>query len=89
MPGQRETGHRVPDTTKDRSDTAAQKGQVRLATVVIVVAFVAWMAASAIGGALGLPARFAFLLDLACMAALIWALVVLYRVWRLRQNNGV
>ncbi|WP_157966391.1 DUF5337 domain-containing protein [Oceanibium sediminis] len=79
----------MPDTTKDRSDTAAQKGQVRLATVVIVVAFVAWMAASAIGGALGLPARFAFLLDLACMAALIWALVVLYRVWRLRQNNGV
>ncbi|MBD3626287.1 MAG: DUF5337 domain-containing protein [Rhodobacteraceae bacterium] len=63
--------------------------QVRLATIVIVAAFVLWMAGSAVGGALGLPVRFAFLLDLMCIAALVWALVVLYRVWRRRQDNGV
>ena len=68
---------------------AAQRKQIRLATIVIVVAFVGWMLASMIGGALGLPIRFAFLFDLACIAALIWALVVLYRVWRQRQSNGV
>jgi len=69
------------------SDRAAR--QVRLATIVIVAAFLAWMGASALGGQLGLPVRFAFLIDLACMAALIWALVVLFRVWRSRQDDGV
>ena len=62
---------------------------MRLATTVIVASFVMWMLASALGGQLGLPVRFAFLIDLGCMAALIWALVVLYRVWRRRQDNGV
>ena len=69
------------------ADSAAR--QVRLATIVIVVSFLAWMGGSALGGALGLPVRFAFLIDLACMAALIWALVVLFRVWRSRQDDGV
>ena len=69
------------------SDSSAR--QVRLATIVIVAAFLTWMGASALGGQLGLPVRFAFLIDLACMAALFWALVVLFRVWRSRQNDGV
>ena len=63
--------------------------QVRLATIVSVAAFLLWMAGSALGGALGLPVRFAFRLDLMCIAALVWALAVLYRVWRRRQDNGV
>ena len=67
----------------------ATTGQVRLATIVVIAAFLLWMLASAVGGALALPVRFAFLIDLACMAALIWAMVVLYRAWRKRQNNGV
>lgn len=80
---QRETGS-LPEQD---SDSATR--QVRWATIVIVGAFLAWMGASALGGALGLPVRFAFLIDLACMAALIWALVVLFRVWRSRRNDGV
>lgn len=75
----------MPDTKAE----AAQRRQVRQATIVIVVSFVVWMAASALGGAMGLPPRFAFLFDLACMAALFWALIVLFRVWRQRQDNGV
>lgn len=67
----------------------AARKQVRLAAIVIAIAFPLWMAGSAIGGWLGLPVRYAFLLDLACMAALVWALVVLFRVWRQRQDNGV
>ena len=69
--------------------TDAARRQVRLATIVIVVAFWVWMAGSALGGQRGVPVRFVFLLDLACMAALVWALVVLFRVWRARRDNGV
>jgi Na+/citrate or Na+/malate symporter len=64
----------------------ADSGQIRTAAVVIIAAFVLWMAGQAIGGALGLPVRYAFLIDLACMAAMVWALIVLLRVWRARQN---
>lgn len=59
--------------------------QARLAGGVIIVAMLGWMAASAIGGALGLPARYAFLIDFAALGAFVWALVVLFQVWRARQ----
>lgn len=70
-----------PDRTED-----GLRAQTRLAAVVIIVAMVAWMAGSMLGGALGVPVRFAFLLDLACLAALTFALVVLLRVWRARRE---
>jgi len=44
-----------------------------------------WMASQWIGGQIGLAARFAFLFDLAALAAFAWALIVLIRVWRARQ----
>ncbi|MCC6006498.1 MAG: DUF5337 family protein [Rhodobacteraceae bacterium] len=62
--------------------------QARVAGVVIVVAMVAWMGASVLGGAMGLPPRFAFLFDFAALAAFFWALVVLFQVWRARQPHG-
>ena len=62
------------------------RAQARLAAIVILVAMVAWMGGSMLGGALGVPVRFAFLLDLACLGALTWALVVLLRVWRARRE---
>ena len=67
----------------------SQRKQLRLAGAVIIFVMVGWFGASALGGALGLPVRFAFLIDLAAMAAMIWALVVLYRLWRARQSDGV
>ncbi|MEM8657077.1 MAG: DUF5337 domain-containing protein [Pseudomonadota bacterium] len=76
-----------PQKTPPDPDPALS--QVRLATIVIIVAFLAWMAASVVGGRVGLPVRYAFLIDMVCMAALIWALVVLFRVWQKRRNNGV
>ncbi|SES94159.1 DUF5337 family protein [Oceanicella actignis] len=60
----------------------ARKAKVRLASVVIVAAFLSWMGVSLAGGALGLPARYAFLADMLCLAALGWALWTLLRVWR-------
>ena len=71
------------------ADEQAQRRQLRLAGAVIIVVMVAWFGISALGGALGLPVRFAFLIDLAAMAAMIWALVVLYRLWRARPGDGV
>ncbi len=61
---------------------AARKAQVRLASIVIVVAMVGWLGVTALGGALDLPIRYAFLADMLCMAALFWAGWVLFRVWR-------
>ena len=60
--------------------------QIRIASIVIVVTMIVWMAASWIGGMIGLPTRYAFLVDFAALAAFFWALVVLYKAWRSRQN---
>lgn len=61
--------------------------QARQASIVIFVAMLGWMLASWLGGHFGLPLRYAFLFDLAAMAALAWALIVLYRVWRKRHDQ--
>lgn len=60
---------------KDRKDT-------RLASIVIVVSMLLWMGLSFLGGELGIPVRYAFLIDMLCLAALGWALVTLFLVWR-------
>jgi len=56
--------------------------KARVASIVIVVTMLGWMGASWIGGMIGLPIRYAFLFDFAAIAALIWALVVLFQVWQ-------
>ena len=48
---------------------------------------VLWLAAQWLGPALGLPGRYAFLFDMAALAAFVWALVVTYRIWRARRDN--
>ena len=63
----------------------AQVKQARLAAIVIFVTMLLWMASQWIGGQIGLEARFAFLFDLAALAAFAWSLIVLIRVWRARQ----
>ena len=54
----------------------------RAAALLITGAMVVWMAGNWLGGRLGLPLAFAFLLDFACLAALGGALTMIYRVWR-------
>lgn len=60
--------------------------QARQAAIVIFVTMAVWIAAQWLGGQLGWPVRFAFLFDLAAGAAFLWALIVLFRVWRRRQD---
>jgi hypothetical protein len=62
------------------------KRKARVAAIVIFVAMVGWMGASWIGGKIGLPIRYAFLFDFAAMAALLWAMVVLFQVWKSGQD---
>jgi hypothetical protein len=61
--------------------------QVRVAAIVMAATMVLWIAGQFIGGQLGLPVRYVFLLDLAAIAALVWALAVTYFVWKARRGS--
>lgn len=75
----------APKRLDPAPDAASE--QIRIASIVIIVTMVAWMGASFIGGLIGLEARYAFLFDLAALAAFLWALIVLFKAWRLRQTK--
>ena len=68
-------------------DDSQSRRKARLAAIVIVVAMGIWMAGQFLGGLMGLPVRFVFLLDFAALAAFFWALVVLFQVWCARQSD--
>jgi hypothetical protein len=61
--------------------------QVRVAAIVMAATMVLWMGGQFLGGQLGLPVRFVFLLDLAAIAALVWSLFVTYWVWKARRTD--
>ncbi|MBV1926523.1 MAG: DUF5337 domain-containing protein [Rhodobacteraceae bacterium] len=69
----------------EQDQIIARKG--RHAAIVIAGSMVLWIAANFAGPALGLAGRYALLFDLAALAALIYAMVNIYQIWRLRQNN--
>ncbi len=83
MPSRSKTPSREPETEAERH----RRGQIRLAAIVMSATMVLWMGASFLGGQLGLPPRFAFLIDLAAIAALVWALFVTYWVWKARRAD--
>jgi len=64
----------------------ARKG--RHVALVIAGAMVIWFGAGLLGSALGLPGRFALLVDFAALAALIYAFFNIYQIWRLRQEDN-
>ena len=61
-------------------------GQMRLAGAVIALAMLAWLAANCAGQHYGWPAEYAFLADLAAIGALVWSLLVTWRIWRRRDG---
>ncbi len=63
------------------------QAQIRIASIVILVTFPAWMGLSWLGGRLGWDASWAFLFDLSALAAFFWAGFVLFQVWRKRQRD--
>jgi hypothetical protein len=60
--------------------------QSRSVAVVLVVTMVGWMGAQWLGGQMGWDVRYAFLFDLAALAAFFWALVMTYQIWRKRRG---
>ncbi|NIY80297.1 MAG: DUF5337 domain-containing protein [Rhodobacteraceae bacterium] len=64
----------------DKDQHLAKKA--RMVAVVIAVTMLVWLGAQWLGGKLGLPSRYAFLLDLAALAGFVWSFVVMYQIWR-------
>lgn len=60
--------------------------QMRLAGGVIAVAMLLWLAANWAGRRFSWPSEYAFLADLAAMGALVWSLMVTWRIWRRRDQ---
>ena len=61
--------------------------QGRLTALVIVGSVCLWLIANAVGPKFGLTMRYALLADFIVLAALFWALVNCFFIWRGRQNN--
>lgn len=61
--------------------------QTRQAALVVAVSMVGWIGAQLLGRELGMAGRYALLFDLAALAALFWALVVIFQIWRKRQKG--
>lgn len=62
-------------------------GQMRLAGGVIAAAMVLWLIANWAGQHYGWPSEYAFLADLAAIGAMVWSLLVTWRIWRRRNGN--
>lgn len=55
--------------------------------MVIAGTGVFWILATLIGGHLELTNRTRALFDMLALAGFIWAFVLIFQIWRLRQNN--
>lgn len=73
------------DPAQAAKAAAADAGQMRLVAVVIAVTMVVWLGVQWLGGQMGWPAKYAFLADLLAIGALIWSLMVTFRIWRRRK----
>jgi hypothetical protein len=62
------------------------KARTRTAAIVTLAAALVWMGGSWLGGLIGLEGRYAFLLDLAALAAFAWSIVALIGVRRARRE---
>ena len=70
---------------EDTEKALAQQG--RTVALVIAGSMLFWIVAQWIAPKLGMPGRYALLIDFAVLAALFWSMVVTYKIWRTRQNT--
>ena len=64
------------------SQDLVQGRKARMVALVLAGTMLLWMAAQWLGGRQGWDTSYAFLFDLAALAAFFWALVVTWRIWR-------
>ncbi len=62
--------------------------QGRLVALVIAGTMILWVALQWLGGRLGWPERYVFLLDLLALAGFLWALIVTWQIWRKRREDN-
>ncbi|MBS0563818.1 MAG: DUF5337 domain-containing protein [Proteobacteria bacterium] len=74
----------TPVSAEDRA--IARTG--RMLGLVIAGTMLLWLGGQWIGGRLGLDPSYAYLMDLAAMAAFFWSLVVVVRLWRRQKRAG-
>jgi hypothetical protein len=70
--------------TKERDQALSRQGRVVSLVIALTAAF--WVGAQVFGPQLGLPGEYAFLVDLAALAAFTWCLIVTYGMWRKRRD---
>ena len=72
--------------SKEQDQVLAAKG--RHIAIVIAGTISLWVLVSLfIGPMLGLPGRYALLFDFAALAGMIYALVNIFQLWRMRQDS--
>jgi len=59
--------------------------QGRVVGLVIAVTMLIWILAQSLGSYLGLPGRYAFLIDFLAMVAFLWAIISGILMWRSRR----
>ena len=69
-----------------QQDGLARTG--RMVALIIAFTMCLWLAMQWLGPRLGLDPSYAFLFDLAALAALFWSLVVIARMWRQQNRAG-
>lgn len=62
--------------------------QMRLVAVVIAATMLVWFGVQFVGGQQGWPGKYVFLADLSAIGALIWSLLVTWRIWRRRNASS-
>lgn len=72
--------------TADQDIAIVRKG--RHVALVIAITMLGWLVSTLwLGPAMGLAGRYALLFDLAALAALIYAMVNIYQLWRMRRDR--
>ena len=67
------------------SRTDAKQG--RVVGLVIAISMVIWILAQSLGPYLGLPGRYAILIDFLALVAFLWAIISGMLMWRLRRTK--
>ncbi|MEZ5778447.1 MAG: DUF5337 family protein [Paracoccaceae bacterium] len=62
--------------------------EARMVAVVIAATMILWLGAQWLGRREGWDASYAFLFDLAALAAFFWAMVAIWRIWQRQKRQG-
>ena len=62
--------------------------QGRVVGLVIAISMVIWILAQSLGPYLGLPGRYAILIDFLALVAFLWAIISGMLMWRSRRTKG-